>query len=510
MYNMMKSLFTVVLLVVVIPLSLLAEPPAGSELKESQISQKSFDYDSYIDANDILMMVSNVGMLGRDLADLFGNDYGTYWPFTDTTQIYSGANVSSVMYSFGSWIGGMVNGELRVTVAEYSSEYTPGPMANGTYLPDQYAFRVYKLYSDSLESNPNSDYSNWPVDQGAPLDLNGKPEMFGDQMLWTVFNDADPARHRNNNGETAPLGIEIHQRIYAYDISSFSTTIIIEYKLFNKGGVDIDSCHFALWSDPDVGSSMDDMVGCDTVNNIFFAYNSSNNDTKFAYGPPAVGFKLLRGPLVPSHGSTGYFGTTMVVGHKNLGMTAFSRYINGTDPDNAGETWDYMHGLNAKMNGQPYVYMGDTLTYMCTGNPEAGIGDLDYGPDDKRMMATCGPFQFNAGDSQYVAYAMTVGYAPYDRLSSIAIMRYLLGMINFEESCCTGRRGHVDCDGRGFVDMGDLVLMIDHLYLSLNPLCCMEAGNVDGSQGGMMIDSGDLTIFIDHLFLSLQPLILCP
>ncbi len=88
-------------------------------------------------------------------------------------------------------------------------------MLNGTYQTDQSAFRVYKLYRDSLGANPNADYLNWPVDQGAPVDSLGHPRMWGDRMLWCVYNDASPTRHDNASGETAPLGIEVKQTVWA-------------------------------------------------------------------------------------------------------------------------------------------------------------------------------------------------------------------------------------------------------------------------------------------------------
>jgi hypothetical protein len=49
--------------------------------------------------------------------------------------------------------------------------------------------------------------------------------------------------------------------------------------------------------------------------------------------------------------------------------------------------------------------------------------------------------------------------------------------------------------------------MIDHLFLTLAPLCCYEEAELDNSG---MIDITDAQILIDHLFISLQPLPNCP
>ncbi len=83
--------------------------------------------------------------------------------------------------------------------------------------------------------------------------------------------------------------------------------------------------------------------------------------------------------------------------------------------------------------------------------------------------------------------------------------------------CCTGASvGNLDCNGSEIPDMGDLTVMIDHLFIGLDPLCCVAEGDVDLSgqpdpeNNPMCVDTGDLTVLIDHLFISLEPLPSCP
>jgi uncharacterized protein (TIGR02145 family) len=77
------------------------------------------------------------------------------------------------------------------------------------------------------------------------------------------------------------------------------------------------------------------------------------------------------------------------------------------------------------------------------------------------------------------------------------------------KGCCTlVGMGNVDGSTDGLVTMGDLTVLIDHLFISLTPLVCPEAGNVDQSTDGL-ITMGDLTVLIDHLFISLAPLPEC-
>ncbi len=76
--------------------------------------------------------------------------------------------------------------------------------------------------------------------------------------------------------------------------------------------------------------------------------------------------------------------------------------------------------------------------------------------------------------------------------------------------CCAGPSvGNVDGSADNLVTMGDLTVLIDHLFISLNPLNCWPEGNVDLSSD-YLVTMADLTVLIDHLFISLNPLPPCP
>jgi hypothetical protein len=91
-----------------------------------------------------------------------------------------------------------------------------------------------------------------------------------------------------------------------------------------------------------------------------------------------------------------------------------------------------------------------------------------------------------------------------------AFMDIYSTVLSVSGSCCTGpSRGNLDGSPDNLVTMGDLTVLIDHLFINLNPLACVEAGNLDLSADNL-ITMGDLTVLIDHLFINLQPLPPCP
>ncbi len=112
--------------------------------------------------------------------------------------------------------------------------------------------------------------------------------------------------------------------------------------------------------------------------------------------------------------------------------------------------------------------------------------------------------KFNATDIERGNYTGAVVISSND--PNQPILETSVSMIA-ANGCCIGTTGNVDCDLAQSVDMGDLTVLIDHLFISLGPLCCEAEGNID-NEGE--VDMGDLTTLIDHLFISLAPLPLCP
>lgn len=73
---------------------------------------------------------------------------------------------------------------------------------------------------------------------------------------------------------------------------------------------------------------------------------------------------------------------------------------------------------------------------------------------------------------------------------------------------CIGTAGNVDCDLLERVDIGDLTVLIDHLFINFPVLECPDEGNVDGDPEGI-VDVADLTLLIDHLFINFTPTAPC-
>ncbi len=407
-----------------------ATPARGERDEQTQVRSIA----RRIDGNSINMFVTNYGSIARDIQNQ-GNS-GLFFP--------KGTNKTAV-YASGLWIGGKdrTTGEIRAAAGEYATEYQPGRIVSPGVADDPAlsAYTVYKVnrYTgqatdtshversavltgadrtlDPLAHHSWSEYVNQAGPTGAPLrkyyqagapgDSIWGPDMLGDQMTWAVYNDEFTSPREVLN--SAPMGVEVKQRIFAFDRQgALGNTVFLDYWVYNRGTSTYDSCYVVLWSDPDLGGAGDDLVGCDTTLSVGYIYNATNTDQLYGDRPPAVGYDFFKGPSTTS-------GT--------LGLTSFIFYINGTDPSNATQGFNYMRGF--LRDGDPIINPQNSqeTKFQFPGDPVRGTGWLDSNPGDRRFMCISGPFTLAAGDSQRIVGAIVIAQGG-DRLSSVTGMKF--------------------------------------------------------------------------------------
>lgn len=321
---------------------------------------------------------------------------------------------------------------------------------------------LFESYSATdLLSQYWNDWNQWPASEGAPYtDANGVAHMSGgngydpatctpgvpgaDQTMWMVMNDVNVSDTRNLYGSN-PIGIEVQRTIWAYNRpGALGNTDFISYKFINKSGVELDSMYVSQWADPDLGFAGDDATGCDTTRSLGFVYNGEPNDANFAslgLPPPSAGFDFFQGPKVPGAATdTAIFDLHKFGGSKNLGMTAFSFFLNipgspFTDPDlnnpdGTPQWYNLMTGRVAHTGspfdtsvtgGSKYCFPGDPTTGA--SSPHTFIGpDAVSSPTDVRMCLISGPFTMAPGDTQQVVVAALAGLGS-DYLSSVTVLK---------------------------------------------------------------------------------------
>ncbi|MDP4952392.1 MAG: T9SS C-terminal target domain-containing protein, partial [Flavobacteriales bacterium] len=289
--------------------------------------------------------------------------------------------------------------------------------------------------------------------------------LFGDQTYYWIFNDKGNV-HSESQGE--PIGMEIRAQAFAFSSTDeINNMTFYNYVMINQGTQTLGQTYFGTWVDADVGTSVDDYVGCDVQRGLGYAYNGDAFDepstSSLGYGenPPAIGVDFFEGPYqdaddfdnplttdfseavdglgIPYEGIGIGYGDG-VADNERFGMRRFVYYNNGTNPINGEPTtpvhfYNYMNGI--WKNNQKMAYGGDGVNpntganldieadYMFPGSTDPfnwGTGGENVDPwneviagnppGDRRFIQAAGPFTLQPGDYNNITVGVVYSENP--------------------------------------------------------------------------------------------------
>ncbi len=410
----------------------------------------------YLQNGNINTVFRNDGYFNYDKV-ISPSGAGFIWPVTSTQRL-------TPVFTSGIWIGAksVISGnqkELRLAASMYNTHYSPGNIpVNGQIPPisvcNDPAFNGY-LVSVTDQSLVNggvrtktaagrtytfnySSWSAWPINQGAPfVEVNGVPGYqpgwnadrpgvgFGtarpSEMIFVVFMDYTNCTNNIHDSEPSlpggslPLGVEVQQLAYTFDVTGFHDSYFVRYKIINKSGKNWDSTYISLVNDGDLGDYLDDAVGCDSLKSIAYTYNYDNIDLEYGTAPPAVGYRLLQGPVVYTgiNTDTAKLPCNNLIGYKMKMMSGHNYFVNGGnpcigDPDDYIYAYNFMKGLNGCGETIFNPITGLPTKYVYSGNACNSTGWRDPVQGDKRNLVNIGPFNMASGDTQVVVYSYSI------------------------------------------------------------------------------------------------------
>ena len=490
-FSSKRNLFLILTLVSICLLVLSFLLPAAGQDKNKKHSlsrQSSFEPDG------TLMNINNISMW------IYANGESAFNPDGDWGVIYPRGTAGVVFADGLIWGGKVKDGsipEIRVGGQTYGAGTVGGIIASeGVPVFEDRIWRVRRDYAtadlvldaaevnqiavpdvneghiDALRAQYRADWREWPAEKGAPFydagndglynpefttDVDGfqVPVLYpeadepgianADQVVWLAANDLDSTTVLKLYG-SPPIGLEMQLTLWGYKrADALGNVIFKQYRLIYKGTENtpldarIDSMHFAQWSDPDLGSFGDDLVGCDILLDLGYVYNSSTQDQefgKFNLPPPAVGYDILGGPIVPGSFNEAIFDLKKRLGFRNLPMTTFAFYGAGgqdSDPTLGGnyngtlQWWNLLRGSRPRPETPPQPWVDPTTAqitkFRVPGDPVTGIGWIDANPGTRRLLFASGPFNLSLGDTNEINIALVGGLGG-DRLLSITAMKH--------------------------------------------------------------------------------------
>lgn len=329
---------------------------------------------------------------------------------------------------------------------EYPAQGDPS-LGQDFYLAPFYDYDGDGLYNPSEGDYPWYDFLK-EIDCASRRREDVVP-LFGDQTYFWIFNDKGNV-HTESLGQ--PIGMEVRAQAFAFTTNDeINNMTFYNYVLINQGSQTLTETYFGSWVDPDLGSSIDDYVGCDVQRGLGYCYNgdatdeSTSSSAGYGASPPAVGVDFFEGPYqdedgianpltedineaiaqkgIPYRGlGIGYNDT--IIDNERFGMRRFVYYNIGSnpifgDPDNAPDYYNYMKGI--WQNGQTmqyggngvsgagvldidagYMFPGDTdpLNWGTGGQPVPAWDEITAGnpAGDRRFIQSAGPFTLKPGD----------------------------------------------------------------------------------------------------------------
>lgn len=274
----------------------------------------------------------NLRFVIRNDGSLFHKD-GEMGQFTSAENAV--AERPALLDFAGLWIGGIHEGQYKVSIADHrnidTTHFAPGPSYSPTgtlSLDKQEIFnQIWKVTDEEIAAHI-TDFNwdgkvdtirknvfQWPgyankhfqelfegtaeneVEERylvhAPFheeNRNGKyephlgeyPILFSEeskitipakQLYYTVYND-----YNNLNEE---MRINVHQTVATIDCERYSllnNTVFVDYQFTNKSASPIDSLYFGLFMDSALSCSENNYAATDTLSNTLFLYNGKDYD----------------------------------------------------------------------------------------------------------------------------------------------------------------------------------------------------------------------------------------
>jgi hypothetical protein len=158
--------------------------------------------------------------------------------------------------------------------------------------------------------------------------------------------------------------------------------------------------------------------------------------------------------------------------------------------------WDTSSGVTWHVYRRPGLSLG---SFFRIDNPSGNR--LDHGVSQSHYVDS------NVDSGACYSYVVVAesGSGTYSPASEIAQIDLSL--------CCVGQVGNVNASSGDEPTIGDILMLVDHLYISYTDPVCMTEADVNQS-GGLKPTRKDLTlvdisILINHLFIDFKPLRRC-
>ena len=201
-----------------------------------RIQTSSDEYDKYTSVGNLGMTITNFGILGNGWNRM---EDGSIHPSCQYKQHTEVAREQIEHFSYcGLWVGGIVNGQRRVSTA----------IVDGVFEAGDEGFELFANSPITIRSSISSTTQDSMAQYYSPNAISHQ-DMISDSK---DYGDS-PTDGLGIQGHS-PLGIDIHLEAYAWNFSYADAFVILKYTFTNASTDTIRDLYAGIWADASVAN----------------------------------------------------------------------------------------------------------------------------------------------------------------------------------------------------------------------------------------------------------------
>jgi len=368
----------------------------SQERKLRKILSAADEYDKYTSVGNLGLTVTNFGILGNGWNRMEDGSIHPSCQYKQQTEI-AREQVEHFSYA-GLWVGGIVNGERRV-----STSIVDGVFESGSEGFEFFAEAPILIQSSISSTTQDSMAKYYSPDAISHQDMSADFKDYGE----TTFDDLGIPNHN-------PLGLDIHLESYSWNYSYADAFVILNYSFKNSSVDTIRDIYAGIWTDPSVANFnytdyytpgggftwYDNLNGFDETideagfnRDIAYQYDTDGDD---GWAQSYIGISVLGGSI-PMRLLNTHYSQWVWTNSNNSDYPAYSM------PLNDNERYEKMSSSAPKGTGPEYTQEGYPLAenswmFLLSAGP---IGSL---PNTDTTSWTLAP-----GDSCSIAFTVACG-----------------------------------------------------------------------------------------------------
>ena len=365
----------------------------GQERSQYKIQTAADEYDKYTSVGNLGLTITNYGILGNGWNRM---EDGSIHPSCQYKQHTEIAREQIEHFSYcGLWVGGIVNGQRRVSTA----------IVDGVFDAGDEGFELFANSPITIQSSISSTTQDSMAKYYSPYAISH-------QDMITDFKDYGDSSGDNLGIQGhSPIGLDIHLESYAWNYSYADAFVILNYTFKNASNDTIKDLYAGIWADPSIAnfnytdkytpgggfSWYDNLNGFDETEDdaefkrdIAYQYDTDGDD---GWAESYLGMSALGSNVPYNYLNTNYF-QWVWTNSNNSDYPAYSMPL--TDE----ERYDKMSSSVSKGTGPDYTSEG----YPAAENSWMFL--LSAGPTGSEPNADTTSWTLAPGDSCSIAFTV--------------------------------------------------------------------------------------------------------